>query len=267
MKRFKTLLWLEYRRSRVWAAALIGSLAFWAWGMHQVRLAEIGERLGVRAGLLTGAALIGVLVLCLMIGRIRGETRQGQYQVLLLSPPSGYLHVLARFAFALITALVYAVIIGGLAWWAVSQAGVILTAGSVGDILFSVPLYLVGTTVAPLLAWTLLLMVFISAYRVSGPGWVPGVVMVLGTPFLFRWIGEWIVRISYTLPGWRMLNTFGIQMAHSEEATSMAHSEEIQFLILNGEYIGVPQEPLWIMLAITVVMLLIAGRIWEEVEG
>jgi len=92
-------------------------------------------------------------------------------------------------------------------------------------------------------------------------------VMVLGTPFLFRWIGEWIVRVSYTLPGWRMLNTFGIQMARSEEATSMAHSEEIQFLILNGEYIGVPQEPLWIMLAITVVLLLIAGRIWEEVEG
>ncbi len=267
MKRFKTLLWLEYRRSRVWAAALIGSLAFWAWGMHQVQLAEIGERLGVRAALLAGAALIGVLVLCLMIGRIRGETRQGQYQVLLLSPPSGYSHVLARFTFALITALVYAVIIGGLAWWAVSQAGVILTAGSVGDILFSVPLYLVGAAIAPLLAWTLLLMVFISAYRVSGPGWIPGVAMVLGTPFLFSWIGEWIIRVSYTLPGWRMLNSFGVQMAHSETATSMAHGEEIQFIIWNGEYIGVPQEPLWIMLAITVVMLLIAGRIWQEVEG
>ena len=92
--------------------------------------------------------------------------------------------------------------------------------------------------------------------------------MVLGTPFLFRCIGEWIVRVSYTLPGWRMLNTFGVQLAHSEGAASMAHGEEIPFLIFwKGEYIGVPQEPLWIMLAITVVLLLIAGRIWEEVEG
>jgi len=267
MKGFATLLWLEYRRSRVWAAALIASLAFWAWGMNQVQLTKVGERLSVRAGLLAGAALVGTLILCLMIGRIRGETRQGQYQVLLLSPPSGYLHVLARFAFALSTGLIYAIVLGGLAWWMCSQAGVILTAGSVADILFSLPLYFSGAIIAPLLAWTLLLMVFSSAYRVSGPGWIPGVVMTLGTPFLFRWISEWVVRVSYTLPGWRMLSSFGIQMAQDEGARSLTHSEEIHFLVINEEYIGVPQEPVWIMLAITVAMLIIAGRIWQEVEG
>lgn len=257
MKGLKTLLWLEFRRSGVWAAILVGSLAFWAWGLFQVRLVETAEQLEVRAILLVLAAAIGAVVLALMIGRIRSETRGGQFQVLLLTPPSGYVHIAARYGFALATAALYYVAIGGLAWWTIAMAGIPLGAGSVAQLTLAIPFYGLGVTVMPLLAWTLLLMVFIAAYRVSGPGWIPGTVMVLGTPFALRWLIEGIARVSYRLPGWHLFGDLEGAIGRAAEQS-------------NGEFDPIavlPQEPLWIMLAVTIILLAIAGRIWQEVEG
>ncbi|MCK4392538.1 hypothetical protein KAX17_06495, partial [Candidatus Bipolaricaulota bacterium] len=252
------LLWLEYRRSRVWAAALLGSLLFWFWGLNQVTVTDVGERAGIRVAIVGIAALVGVIVLCFMIGRIRGETRRGQYQILLLTPPSGYLHVLARFLFALGVAIVYYVIIGGLLWWVTVQAGIHPDAGSVLQLLLAGPFYCIGAVLVPFLVWTLLLMVFSSAYRLSGPNWIPGIVMVVGTPFLFRWIADGIVRLSYWLPAWPMFGGF----------TQLIDEVEIETeIVITTQGALVPQEPLWIMLAVSIVMLMIAGRIWQEVEG
>ena len=255
MKGFRTLFWLEYRRSGAWAIALIGSLAFWAWGLFQVRRIELAEQLGIRGMLVAMAAVVGAVVLALMIGRLRGETRGGQYQVLLLSPPSGHVHIAARYTFALVTAILYYVMIGGLACWTLWMSAVPLDAGSITQLTLAIPLYVLGVTVLPLLAWTLLLMVFTSAYRVSGPGWVPGTVMILGTLFALRWLIEGIVRVSYTLPGWRLLG--GVQTAVLQ-TTMEAQPEPVATL---------PQEPLWIMLTLTLVLLVIASRIWREVEA
>ena len=255
MKGFKILFWLEYRRSGAWAIALIGSLAFWAWGLFQVRRIELAEQLGIRGMLVAMAAVVGAVVLALMIGRLRGETRGGQYQVLLLSPPSGHVHIAARYTFALVTAILYYVMIGGLACWTLWMSAVPLDAGSITQLTLAIPLYVLGVTVLPLLAWTLLLMVFTSAYRVSGPGWVPGTVMILGTLFALRWLIEGIVRVSYTLPGWRLLE--GVQ-AGVLQTTMEADLEPVATL---------PQEPLWIMLTLTLVLLVIASRIWREVEA
>lgn len=257
MRGFLTLLWLEYRRSRVWAAALLGSLLFWFWGLNQVTVTNVGERAGIRVAIVGIAALVGVIVLCFMIGRIRGETRHGQYQILLLTPPSGYLHVLARLLFALCVGIVYYVIIGGLLWWVALQAGIHPDTGSVLQLLLVGPFYGIGIVLVPLLIWMLLLMVFSGAYRLSGPNWIPGIMMVAGTPFLFRWIGEGILSVSYSLPTWRMYT----QLTALVERFS---PEELEITV-NG--VPVPQEPLWIMLALSVVMLIIAGRIWQEVEG
>jgi len=255
VKGFRTLFWLEYRRSGAWAIALIGSLAFWAWGLFQVRRIELAEQLGIRGMLVAMAAVVGAVVLALMIGRLRGETRGGQYQVLLLSPPSGHVHIAARYTFALVTAILYYVMIGGLACWTLWMSAVPLDAGSITQLTLAIPLYVLGVTVLPLLAWTLLLMVFTSAYRVSGPGWVPGTVMILGTLFALRWLIEGIVRVSYTLPGWRLLE--GVQ-AGVLQTTMEADLEPVATL---------PQEPLWIMLTLTLVLLVIASRIWREVEA
>jgi len=259
MRGFATLLWLEYRRSRVWAAALLGSLAFWFWGLNQVTVSDFGERPGIRVALLGVAGAVGLVVLCFMIGRIRGETRRGQYQILLLTPPSGYLHMLARVIFALGVGIVYYVILGGLLWWVAARAGIHPgTGSSILQLLFAGPFYGIGAILVPFLSWTLLLMVFSSAFRLSGPSWIPGIVMVAGTPFLFHWISEGIFRLSYSLPAWSMFGGFTRLIDEAEIETE---------IMITTQGALVPQEPLWIMLALSVVMLTIAGRIWQEVEG
>lgn len=258
MRGFATLLWLEYRRSRVWAAALLGSLVFWFWGLNQVMVRDIGERVGIRVAIIGVAAAVGLVVLCFMIGRIRGETRRGQYQILLLTPPSGYLHILARVIFAVGVGIVYYVILGGLMWWVAARAGIHPDTGSILQLLFAGPFYGIGAIVLPYVSWTALLMVFLSAFRLSGPSWIPGIVMVAGTPFLFRWISQGIVELSYSLPAWSMFGGF----------TRLIEAAEIETeVLITSQGALVPQEPLWIMLALSVVMLVIAGRIWQEVEG
>ena len=260
MRGFKTLLWLEYRRSRVWAAALLGSLAFWFWGLNQVTVSDFTERAGIRVAIVSVAAAVGLVVLCFMIGRIRGETRRGQYQMLLLTPPSGYVHILARVLFALGTGIVYYVILGGLLWWVAARAGIHPDAGSVLQLLLAGPFYGIGAVVLPFLSWTVLLMVFSSAFRLAGPSWVPGIVMVAGTPFLFRWISDGIVRLSYSLTAWSMFGGF----------TRLIDRAEMEFeteVVITSQGALIPQEPLWIMLALSILMLAIAGRIWQEVEG
>ena len=258
MRRLKTLLWLESRRSWVWAVALVGSLAFWAWGLNQVGAEGVAERFGIRVGLLGLAAALGALALCFMIGRIRSETRQGQYQILLLTPPSGYVHIAARFAFALAIGILYAVAIGGLAWWSAARAGVRFDAASVLQLVLVCPLYGVGVFLVPLLSWTLLLMVFVSAYRVSETGWIPGTVMVLGTPFLVHWYTAGLARLAFALPGWHLFGGVWLLLQQSSVGDQMD---------LSTGGIVLPQVPLWGMLLVSLALLFLAGRIWQEVEG
>ncbi len=263
MKGLKTLLWLEHRRSWVWAVSLLGSLAFWAWGIKQVTVFDVGERFGIRTGLLGMACAIGALLLCLMIGRIRAETRHGQYQVLLLTPPSGYTHIAARYLYAAGVAFAYFITIGFLFWWISALAGIQFDAGTLVELVLAVPFYAVCITMLPLLAWTLLLMVFISAYRISGPGWVPGTVMILGTPFALSWLVDGIARVSYSLPSWRLLER--LPMAVASRLVEM--DPETSAEIVRVSRWGVPIEPLLIMLALTAIFLVLAGRIWQEVEA
>ncbi len=263
MRSFGTLVWLEHRRDWVWAVSLLSSLAFWAWGIKQVRVLDVAERLGIRGGLLTMASGIGVVVLCLMIGRIRSETRHGQYQVLLLTPPSGHAHIAARYLYAAGVAFLYFVAMGFLYWWIMALAGIHLDPGTLIELVLALPFYAMAVGVLPLLAWTLLLMVFISAYRVSGPGWIPGTVMILGTPFALRWLVHGIGRIAYSLPGWRLL-------ANAPEALIERFGQPDPEVVVEVQEVlsrGVPVEPLLVMLALTALLLAVAGRIWQEVEG
>ena len=262
MKGFKTLFWLEYRRSGIWAVALIASLAFWAWALYQVRGVESGDVGAAYGALLAVAAGIGAVVLALMIGRLRGETRGGQFQVLLLTPSSGAAHIAARYTFALATAAVYYMALGGLVWWVLHMSGSIVDAGSAAQLVLALPLYGLAVVIAPLLAWTLLLMAFISAYRISSTGWIPGTVMALGTPLALRWLVRGIDRVAYALPAWPVL---GGLMSPGTLLWASPDGSEPE-VVVDG-VMRLPQEPLWIMLALTLVLLVIASRIWGEVEA
>jgi len=263
VRRFLTLLWLEHRRNWAWAVSLLGSLAFWAWGIQQVRVTILAHQLGIRVWLLAIAAAIGAVVLCLMVGRIRSETRHGQYELLLLTPPSGYAHVGARYVYAVGVAFAYYIAIGFLSWWIFALAGIHFDARTLAELILALPFYAMSVSVLPLLAWTILLMVFVSAYRVSGPGWVPGTVMALGTPFAVRWLARGMFHIAYRLPGWRLLVDVP---AAFPEWTGPLRAESV-FQFDPAAYQGFPLEPMLILLALTAVLLLVAGRIWQEVEA
>lgn len=263
MKRFFTLIWLEHRRNWIWSLPLMGSLLFWAWGIKQVMVMDIGERLAIRVGLLMAAASIGAAVLCIMIGRIRSETRNGQYQVLLMSPPSGYTHILARFSYAAGVAFAYYIALGFMFWWVFELAGISFDTRSLFDLILAMPFYGMSITVLPILAYTVLLMVFVSAYRISGTGWIPGVVMVLGTPIAIQWLSDWIARITWTLPGWHVFERVPATVYERFGGCDPETSVEIGEVM----YKGLPVEPMLVMLAVTATLLLIAGRIWQEVEA
>ena len=263
MKRFSTLVWLEHRRNWLWSLPLMGSLLFWAWGIKQVLIMNVEERFWIRSGLLMAAATIGTVLLVMMIGRIRSETRNGQYQVLLMSPPSGYTHILARFSYAAGIGCAYFIAIGFLFWWILELAGIRLDARSLFDLILAMPLYGMSIMVLPILAYTLLLMVFISAYRLSGAGWIPGSVMLLGTPILMQYIGVWTSGWMYTLPGWHVFVNAPAALTASFGELDPESAMEVGNVLSQG----LPLEPMLVMLAITAALLAIAGRIWQEVEA
>jgi len=267
MKRFSTLVWLEHRRNWLWSLPLMGSLLFWAWGIKQVLVMDVGERLGIRAGLLMGAITIGVVILIMMIGRIRSETRNGQYQVLLMSPPSGYTHILARFTYAAGVAFAYFIAIGFMFWWIFELAGISFDARSLFELIFAMPIYGMSVAVLPILAYVLLLMVFISAYRLTGTGWIPGVVMLAGTPIAMQWVSDWIVNILWKLPSWKVFENVPAAVYERFSQAEIQFTWEEALGAAEGTYTGLPIEPMLVMLALTVVLLLIAGRIWQEVEA
>jgi hypothetical protein len=87
--------------------------------------------------------------------------------------------------------------------------------------------------------------------------------MVVGTPFALRWLVEGIARAAYSLPGWPILGSLGISEGAYMTASPDGHEPK---MIVDG-IVHIPQEPLWIMLALTLVLLVIASRIWREVEA
>lgn len=263
MRSFSTLVWLEGRRNWVWALSLLGSLLFWAWGLKQVRVPDVAGRLAIQSGLLVAAGTIGLLVLCLMVGRLRAETRNGQYQILRLSPPSGYTHVASRFTFAGGIAVLYFVTLAFLSWWIAEMAGVHFDPGTLVDLILATPVYTLTVVVLPLIAWTVFLMVFVSAYRLAGSGWIPGTVLILGTFVGVRWLWTGILSMMYRLPGWRLF----ADAPRAFAARSGSLDADVSAQLDHIRYEGVPLEPMLVMIALTVVLLLLAGRIWEEAEA
>jgi len=268
VKGFKTLFWLESRRSGVWALALCASLALWAWGIYQARGIPVGDRTEVRTILLVMAAIIGAGVLALMVGRLRGESRGGQVQVLLLTPPSGFTHIAARLSFALAVALVYYVVWGALASWIVALDGQAYGVGfgvrGVLGLTLGLPAYVLAVAVLPLLAWTLLLATFTSAYRVAGPNLIPGTVVVLGSVIAARWLVDGVVRVAYSLPSWPLF----VGPA-SQTSVTIIETPDGQGQITTAAQgiLYLPQEPVWIGLALATALCAVASRLWREVEA
>ncbi|WP_276953761.1 hypothetical protein [Allomeiothermus silvanus] len=244
-----TLLWLELRKQTGWLMVLGGILALSVVVVIRVRqeaggrsLNELGELFAVQFGLFALAAFAGFLLLLIALGRAgRAESW------LLLSVPPGVTHQLARFFFAGAVLLVFAEVLAGLFWWGARGFG--LEVGLLGTL--GLALYLVILCL-PLLALALLGQNLTLAYGLSRLGWLSGIATVLGVFALLGWLFELSARTVYSfLPVWPFpaLRFQGVDLLAEVPVT------------------GLPSEPLLYALVITALVIVLAGRIWDEVEA
>ena len=261
MRGFRTLLWKEYRGSRGWAIGLVGSLGLWTWVVTMIRGEGIEDRLAMRSLIITVAFVVGVIVLSFMVGRLHGEIKRDEHHVLLLSPNPGYLHILSRLVFALFVGLIYSIGLGILVWWAFSHAGAQLDAISIVQLVVAFPAFGVVTLLMPTLAWVLLFVLFVSAYRLSRLGGVAAIVIFVGTPTSLIYKG--IIALDHNLPVWSVAP--GITSFLKRLATIPSQGEESAFgmalpgVVHYGDIVG--------MFLLTGLMLFLAARLWEEMEG
>lgn len=261
MNGFRTLLWKEYRSSRGWAIGLVGSLGLWMWIVNMISNKGIEDRLAVRSLIITVAFVVGVIVLSFMVGRLHGEIKRGEHRALLLSPIPRYLHILARLVFALAVGLIYSIGLGILVWWAFSHAGAHLDAISIMQLVAAFPAFGVVTLLMPTLAWVLLLVLFVSAYRLSRLSMVAVIMIFVGTPTSLIYRG--IIALDHHLPVWSVapgITSFlerlaGTPSQGEESAWTMALPGVVHY----GDIVG--------MFLLTGLILFLAARLWEEMEG
>ena len=261
MKGLRTLLWKEYRSSRGWALGLIGSLGLWTWIVMMISNKGIEDRLALRSLVISVAIAVGVIVLSFMVGRLHAEIRRDEHRVLLLAPIPGYLHVLARLVFALVVGLVYAIGLGILVWWIFLQAGAHLDAASIVQLVAAFPAFGVVTLLMPTLAWVLLLVLFISAYRLSRLSWIPVIMICVGTPVSLIYRG--LMGLEHHLPGWVVapgITGFFDRLAGvPSQGEGSGWMMVVPGIVHYGDILG--------MLILTGLIVFLAGRLWEEMEG
>ncbi|PZA07958.1 MULTISPECIES: hypothetical protein [unclassified Meiothermus] len=244
-----TLLWLELRKQLGWLMLLGGILLLSLVVALRVRQEAMGQPLDSVGGLFAGqfavfitAAFAGFLLLLAALGRA-GRVESW----LLLSVPPGLIHQLARFLFAGAVLLVFAEALAGLFWWGTRGFGLELSLpGVLGLALYGVILGL------PLLALALLGQTLTWAYGLSRLGWLSGAALVLGIVALLGWFFELSARTAYAfLPVWPFpaVRFQGVD------------------LLAEAPVAGLPGEPLLYALLLTALGIVLAGRIWDEVEA
>lgn len=261
MKEFRTLLWREYRSSWGWVAGLLGSLAVWAWIMTLPGMGGSENAVAVHSSIISAAFFIGAVVLSFMVGRLYGEIRRGEDRVLLLSPVPGYVHILSRLVFAVGVGWIYSIGLGVLEWWTFVQAGARLGVASVLQLVLVSPTFGVVTLLLPTLAWVLLFVLFTSAYRLSRLGWLAVITMGAGTPVSLIYTG--IIKLDRFFPVWHVAPGIIRFLDHIASNPYPARGSSLTMaipgIVHSGDIVGT--------LMFTGLILFLAGRLWEEVEG
>ncbi|RLC84871.1 MAG: hypothetical protein DRI37_08585 [Chloroflexi bacterium] len=261
MKGLHTLLWREYRSSRGWAIGLIGSLGLWTWIVSMISNEGVENRLALRSLIITVAFAIGVIVLSFMVGRLHTEIKHDEHRTLLLSPIPGYLHIVSRLVFAVGVGLIYAIGLGTLTWWVFSQAGAHLGASSIMQLVAAFPAFGIVTLLMPTLAWVLLLVLFANAYRLSHLTWIAVIVMCAGTPVSLLYRG--INGLDHHLPVWTtapgITDLFNRLAGMPTQGEGSMLTMAVPGVVHYGDIVGA--------VLLTGLLVFLAARLWEEMEG
>lgn len=235
MRAFWTLVWLQLQNSTVLLLLLLGLIGI---GAVSTLFTAIGSPYSSSRDLsaqilsflfIAGAGIVmaWIVLECVLL------TKDGHRQFLHCSPSSSYVHVLAPFAFFASVLLAFWLgmfLVGEAILWLTVRAD--LRLADVGFIL-----YALVAGLFPAVAWVLLLREFISAFA---PGWsrvAAAFTYLAGSAALVSGLVWGVRTVIFRLPGW-----FG-----------------------NAGF-ALPQEPFWVGLIATALLLLVAGKIRWEVE-
>lgn len=246
---FGVLIWLEWKRLQT-LAAILAVMVFLTVLIpiffSPDRIELFGNLYGARS---TAMAAGLVLTLGLTVFSWARERRTGLFQMLLGSPASAAQLVLARFAGPAALLAVFLVVLNvatdaALGHFFQAKAHLGLSALAM--------LYVSGITVFPICAWVLLGFIFVWAFRSSGTSLAAMLVFLGGSGTLGALIVELLNTISGRLAKLVIWPDFRLQP--EQGWTCVVKVEQVY------------QEPLWVMLGVTLGCLVLSGVLWREVE-
>ncbi len=254
MNAFTTLMWLEFRKYNGWLLGLVAILAGCAWLFSQIlrnlptnQFEGTGAVLGI--GLTTLIGLINAFAF--FYGAEAGrDYRNGRWTLLLGSPLPGWLQVSVRvlFAFLVVTGLTIGMITL-IYQMAIKPAGVVVPLG----FFLSLWTYVLGGL--PIIAFSLFLSMFTTAYLPRKTQVIAGFVGVLGSTYLVGLLVRLLEPIGYRLPAWQVpLPNF-----------SMLPADTRNELTINNQ--GLPTEVFIALLVVSALLFYLTSRMWHEVEA
>lgn len=240
-----TLLWLELRKLGPWTLILWATVVLWAMGFRSIALnvTRTDEQAEAFFIVITLAAMLG---LASGFGFVHGTWRDvqtGRFTVLLGAPLNPLVLLLSRYAYAFFGIALYALGVLWVWWLGLTQAG----ADASFAPLLGIWAYGLIAALAPVLASFFLLTALGAAYHLQGLSWLAGLVGMLGLGEIF--LGDWIPRSTQLLPSIAV-----VWLAERPDSLTMGPVE-------------LPQELLWLGLALALLFLFLTVRILHEVEA
>lgn len=240
MSALPTLLWLEFRKSQSFVAVLAGILLLTAVGLARLGANPLNQLQEEAIALFSVAATVGSTLLVVALFLSARQDGMG----LLTSVPGGLAHQAARFVYWGVLGTLFALVLTALLWAYFDRVipGVPGLSSTV-TLLF----YGLGLFWLPGVAYVLLALSYVQSYQLSRLGWLAGLVAFLG----FFSLVSTLVRVG------------------SRIAYAMLPPLTVSLQSLNSRLddIRLPLEPLLLSLLLAVGLLLLAGRVWDEVEA
>lgn len=254
------LVTLELRKHRMLVGGLLLVGLLWAaWMVRTLLAGEALTAVAINLGFLFALAPVGLFVPIVLARTLSGEAA-GPLAFLLESPRGGLAHVSARFGVAFTALALYYGLLVGVTAWVAASAGIRYDAW----LPWGAWAYALAAWVAPVVALGLVYGLVVAAYRPGRGGQIVAVAAVFGVFKLWAWLNDQALARLTFLPK--------IPIPHltvPREAASklgLAPGEiDLQSALANL-FEGVPAAPAVVGLLLTVLLVWVAVRLWEEVE-
>jgi hypothetical protein len=281
MNAFKTIVWVEWKKTSSQVTALFSILAI---GILLIGLRDV-THLGImgQVAILMLLSMIGIGLVAHLSYKIGDDFRSDRFQTLRLSPVSPLIHLLARVGFLLTIASAYYLVLAGLYFLAI-KAFLVGSESRMAIVLISYTGYFLVTQLLPGLVLILLASMIITSFGVRSAGKKLAVAVLLISSVFWsidllglvtRVSGTYFSKIELPLPDGFIrgeadgpifnsidfLNTTG-----KTDSPSIATVDSTNPVIPFGGSVPIYFEPLILSLIFSALGLALTARIWTEVE-